>query len=348
MHDYDLNEHNYGRIDMNKSFQLTSLERFVPNVNPFVPELTMLKVLIYTALLAVSLAATPPSEARDGRSTRWSEIAGSQYTVSPDVVYGFQNNYALKLDLWRNVKAAGPVPTLIYIHGGGWIFGDRTGALTQLLPYFERGWNIVNVEYRMAPVSLAPAAVEDCRCALKWVIRNAKQYDLDTTRIVLTGHSAGGHLSLTTGMLTADAGLDVECPGEEVLKVAAIVNWFGISDVNDVFQGPNKKNYAEQWLGNLPNRSEIAKRTSPLTYVSKENPPVISIHGDADDVVPYEHSVRLHESLTSAGVPNQLVTIKGGGHGNFSDADTLRAYDQIWAFLEAHLPKAPAARGLFR
>ena len=259
-----------------------------------------------------------------------------------------QNNYPLKLDLWRNQSAKEPVPTLIYIHGGGWIFGDRTGAFPQLLPYFQRGWNIVNVEYRMAPVSLAPAAVEDCRCALKWVIRNAKQFNLDVDRIVVTGHSAGGHLSLTTGMITSEAGLDVECPGEEILKVAAIVNWYGISDVNDVLEGPDKKNYAEEWLGTQANRVEIAKRTSPLTYVSRNSPPVISIHGDADDVVPYQHSVNLHKALDSANVPNELVTIKGGGHGRFSDSDTLKAYDRIWAFLAANVPKPPAASSTTR
>ena len=293
--------------------------------------------LLLPQLFSFSLRAQQPDR------NRWSEFAGNHYIVHPDVVYGVQNNYPLKLDLWRNQSAKELVPTLIYIHGGGWIFGDRTGAFPQLLPYFQRGWNVVNVEYRMAPVSLAPAAVEDCRCALKWVIRNAKQFNLDIDRIVVTGHSAGGHLSLATGMVTPDSGLDVECPGEEILKVAAIVNWYGISDVNDVLEGPNKKNYAEEWLGTQPNRAEIAKRTSPLTYVSKNSPPVISIHGDADDVVPYQHSVRLHKALESAGVPNELVTIKGGGHGYFSDADTLKAYDRIWEFLAAHLRKVPRA-----
>jgi acetyl esterase/lipase len=287
----------------------------------------------------------PSSKAQQSEHDRWSEIAGSHYIVNPDVVYGVQNNYQLKLDLWRNQSAKQSVPTVIYIHGGGWIFGDRTGAFPQLLPYFERGWNIINVEYRMAPISLAPAAVEDCRCALKWVIRNAKLYNLDIDRIVVTGHSAGGHLSLTTGMVTAESGLDVECPGEEVLKVAAIVNWYGVSDVNDILEGPNTKNYAEEWLGTQSNRAEIAKRTSPLNYVSRNSPPVISIHGDADNVVPYQHSVRLHKALDNAGVPNELVTIKGGGHGYFSEADTLRAYDRIWAFLDAHVSKPKAISG---
>jgi acetyl esterase/lipase len=343
MHDLPKNEHITGRITANKSLNCPGSAGSRPHAPILLAGDFVLKPSTATALLAMALlTAAPRSRAQDGASSRWAELAGYQYTVTPDVVYGVQNNYPLKMDVWRNRKASGPVPTLMYIHGGGWIYGDRTGAFIELFPYFQRGWNIVNVEYRMAPVSLAPAAVEDCRCALKWVIRNARQYGLDITRIVLTGHSAGGHLSLTTGMLTPDAGLDVACPGDEVLKVAAVINWFGISDVNDVIQGPNKKNYAEEWLGNLPNKSEIAKRTSPLTYVAKDNPPTISIHGDLDNVVPYQHSVRLHEALTRAGVPNQLVTIKGGGHGNFTDEETLRAYDQIWAFLDVHLPKAPA------
>jgi acetyl esterase/lipase len=109
------------------------------------------------------------------------------------------------------------------------------------LPYLETGWSVVNVEYRLARVSLAPAAVEDCRCALRWVIRNAKQYNFDTNKIVVTGHSAGGHLALTTGILPASAGLDRQCPGNEELKVAAIVNWFGITDVVDLLDGATSR-----------------------------------------------------------------------------------------------------------
>ena len=267
---------------------------------------------------------------------RWASTIGEQYWIQPDITYGVANHYTLKLDVWQRKDEKTAVPTLIYYHGGGWIFGDRTGVTLLLLPHLEMGWNVINVEYRMANVSLAPAAVEDCRCALRWAVRNAKQYNIDTDRIVLTGHSAGGHLSLITGMLPEGTGLDNNCDGTEKLRIAAIINWYGISDVSDLVQGPNRKDYAVMWMGSQPDPLTIAKRVSPLTYVRAGLPPVLSIHGDADLVVPHEHSTRLHQALSDAGVPNELVTIKGAGHGQFTDAELEDAYRQIRVFLHSH------------
>jgi acetyl esterase/lipase len=239
-------------------------------------------------------------------------------------------------------EVSGPNPTLLYIHGGGWTGGSKEGSVFTFLPYLEKGWSVVNVEYRLARVSLAPAAVEDCLCALRWVIHNAKTYSFDTNNLVVTGNSAGGHLSLTTGMIPASAGLDRECPGPEQLKVSAIVNWYGITDVEDLLDGPNMKTYAVTWLSSMENRREIARRVSPIHYVRADLPPIITIHGDADPTVPYSHAVRLHEALQKAGVPNQLVTIPGGHHGGFSREQTLRAYKEIEKFLAAHnLMKRP-------
>ena len=271
--------------------------------------------------------------AQNQPTTPFAAEGGATYWVQPDIVYGAANNTPLKLDVWYQHDVKTPQPTLVYIHGGGWIFGTKETSVLQFLPFLEKGWRVVNVEYRMASNSLAPAAVEDTRCALRWVFRNAKQWNFDTSKIVLTGHSAGGHLSLITGMLPDGTGLDNNCYGDEKLNVAAIINWYGITDVNDLIQGPNLKNYAVMWMGSQPNAAEIAKRVSPLTYVRAGLPPILTIHGDKDDVVPYSHAVRLKEALDKANVKNELFTIKNGGHGGFTQADYLNAYNEIWKFL---------------
>jgi len=290
-------------------------------------------LLLLVTLLSVTLlgiAQESPNFALDIGNDDW---------IHPDVVYGVENGHENKLDVIYPHNATAPVPAVIYIHGGGWVFGDKAGAVLETLPYLKMGWAAVNVEYRMASASKAPGAVEDCRCALRWVVRHAKEYHIDPTRLVVTGHSAGGHLSLTTGMLKEGDGLDADCPGEKgeaEPQVAAIVNWYGITDVADLLAGSNRKSYAVEWLGSATDKEEISRRLSPLTYVHSDNPPIFTVHGDADDVVPYSHAVRLQQALDKAGVANQLLTIKGGGHGQFSAGDNEKAYTAIFQFLAKH------------
>jgi dipeptidyl aminopeptidase/acylaminoacyl peptidase len=134
-------------------------------------------------------------------------------------------------------------------------------------------------------------------------------------------------------MIPESAGLDRQCPTGRIPKVAAIINWFGISDVNDLLEGPNLRPYAVAWFAGQSNRDEIARRVSPLTYVREGGPPTISIHGDADPAVPYTQSVRLHEALTKVKVPNQLVTVPKAGHGGFPREERIRIYAAICEFL---------------
>ena len=283
------------------------------------------------------LLSVIPAFAQLSPTATWATHAANEYQAFPNITYLVANNYEAKLDVYKRRDTTTPQPTLIWIHGGGWTGGTKESAILSLMPWMEMGWNIVNVEYRLARVSLAPAAVEDCLCALRWVAQQAKTYGFDTTRLVVSGDSAGGHLALTTGMIPESAGLDRECPGVPLPKVAAIVDWYGITDVNDLLDGPNRKSYAVTWLSSMPNREEIARRVSPLTYVRAGLPPVISIQGDADPTVPYQHSVRLQEALAKVGVPHELVTIPGGKHGNFTPEERTKIYVAIHAFLAAHV-----------
>lgn len=278
--------------------------------------------------------ATHPALAQLSPSATWAAHAANEYQVIPNVTYLVATNYESKLDVYQRRGMTAPQPTVVYIHGGFWAAGTKEGSLMSLVPWMEMGWNVVNVEYRLARVALAPAAVEDCLCALRFLAAQAKTYNIDTSRIVVTGESAGGHLALTSGMIPESAGLDRECAGREpVPRVAAIVNWFGITDVADVIDGPHRANAAMQWFGSLPNREEIAHRVSPLSWVRSGLPPVLTIHGDADTTVPYAHAVQLHQALDKAGVPNQLLTIPGGKHGNFTPEERTKIYITIREFL---------------
>ena len=295
---------------------------------------TLFSKLAFAFVLLTAWLGSLPVYAKLSDTAAWAAQSTIQYQTQPGITYLVANNYEAKLDVYRPQSTSGPTPTLIYFHGGGWVGGEKGGSVMQLIPYLEMGWAVVNVEYRLGRVSLAPAAVEDCRCALRWVISKAKDYNFDTDKLVVTGHSAGGHLSLITGMLPESAGLDRQCPGSnENLKVAAIINWYGITDVSDLLEGPNRQTYAVAWLGSLTNRVEVAQRVSPLTYVRPGLPPILTIHGDADTIVPYSQAVRLHDALNKAGVPNQLVTIPGGKHGGFSKEETLKIFTTIQEFL---------------
>lgn len=273
----------------------------------------------------------------------WVDYASAEYDIFPNITYSTASNIDLKLDLYQPKDRSKPHPVLILFHGGGWVAGLKERNVFQLLPYLSMGWSVINVEYRISRNALAPAAVEDCRCALRWVSSHAKEFNFDISKIVLTGGSAGGHLALITGMLPSNSMFDRQCPTNDSIRwnsgiepqvsVAAIVNWYGISDVAELIEGPNEKHYAIEWFGSMSNRKELAQQVSPLSYVRSTLPPIISIHGDQDDIVPYSQSARLHFALEKAGVPNKLITIKGAKHGGFTKQAMVDCFASIREFL---------------
>jgi acetyl esterase/lipase len=283
--------------------------------------------------LGVLLLVRTSLEAQPKEAATWAAEVLNDYRVVPNVTYLTANNWEAKLDLYARRDITEPVPVIIHIHGGGWVGGIKEADVLALLPYFQLRLAVVNVEYRLGRISPPPAAVEDCRCALQWVIQHAEEYRFDTSRIVVTGGSAGGHLALMTGMLPSSAGLDRQCRSSGELPVAGIINWYGITDVADLLDGPNMKDYAVRWFGGMEDRVTVAKRISPLTYVRPGLPPIMTIHGDEDAVVPYSHAVRLHRELDRVGVVNRLFTVTGGGHGGFSSEERVKIHEAIREFL---------------
>jgi acetyl esterase/lipase len=304
---------------------------------------TVSLVIAAAAGLVVSAGAQAPQEKPLSGTAQWATHLSNQYQIIPNVTYltssgGFQS----KLDVYRRRDVQTPQPTLVFFHGGGWVLGSKDAALTSFMPWIEMGWNVVNVGYRLLPVDEAPAAVEDALCALRFIAAPAQQkaYNIDLTKIVVTGESAGAHLALAAGMIPASAGFTNICAGggftgfdNAVPAVSAIINWYGITDLNDMLAGPNARSYAVQWIGASPNKSELAKSISPLTYVRAGLPPILTIHGDADPIVPYSHATRLHDALTKAGVNHELYTVPKGGHGQFRAEERSEIYAKIRQFL---------------
>src|SRR5215510_4974842 len=294
-------------------------------------------VMLASAMVVCLAAAT---FAQLSPTADWATHAQNQYAVAANITYLTASGYESKLDIYRRRDVQTPQPTLVFYHGGGWIGGTKEASFMSIMPWLEMGWNVVNVEYRMARVAEAPGAVEDALCALRYVVNNAKNNNIDPDKIVVSGESAGGHLALAVGMIPTTAGLAAICAGggftgndTTVPKVAAIINWYGITDVNDLLAGANARSYAVQWIGSGKNRDELAKLVSPMTYVRSGLPPILSIQGDADPIVPYSQNTRLRDALTKAGTANELFTIPGGGHGNFRAEQRSQAYVKIHEFL---------------
>lgn len=287
-------------------------------------------------LAGIAAAQAPPAaEPPLPQNPNWGLEFYGHYEIRPNIKYSTTGNQANTLDVWARRNNQTPLPTVIFIHGGGWNGGTKEAGIGFLLPYIAMGWNAVNVDYRVAPAAHAPVAVEDCLCALRWIAANAQKYQIDTSRLIVTGDSSGGHLSLTTGMIPATAEVDSLCPGPPLPKIAAIVDFYGITEVNDLLDGPNKRPFAVSWVGDSPDKAEIARRVSPLEYVRAGLPPVMMIHGDSDPVVPYQQTVRLKAALDKAGVPNELFTVPGGAHGFFP----AEQYDSVYAAIMKFLKK---------
>lgn len=256
------------------------------------------------------------------------------YTAQLNVVYTKVNDWEGKVDLYLPPSSKKGSPVIMNIHGGGWKNGvkESQGGFST---FFKAGYAVANLEYRLTGQATAPAAIEDVRCALIYLIKNAEALHIDKNRIVIMGGSAGGHLALMGGLLGNDHRFDTNCPGVEDVKVAAIVDKYGITDVWDWAYGKNiTSKSATSWLGDKAKDEKFAASVSPMTYVTKNSPPVFIVHGDADPTVPYQHSVDLYNKLLSLGVKTAFITVPGGLHGKFDKEKNAEINNAIVEFVK--------------
>jgi acetyl esterase/lipase len=263
--------------------------------------------------------------------------------VESSIIYKESENLKLMLDVYTPVENLGeepwikragePKPTLIYFHGGGWASGDRISRAMYVLPYVQKGWAVVNADYRLLGQTNLPGCIEDCLNVVDWTFKNAEKYRFDTTRVVVSGESAGGHLALMSGMLMPKMKGNIKPH-----KLAAIINWYGVSDLHTAVAYWNAPDYIDIVTRDFESNPDVLyTNSSPVNNISPDTPPIISIHGDQDRNHPFSQSRQLHEALDKAQIPNELVKIPGKKHGNFTAAELEHSFNEIWKFLDQHL-----------
>jgi dipeptidyl aminopeptidase/acylaminoacyl peptidase len=134
-------------------------------------------------------------------------------------------------------------------------------------------------------------------------------------------------------MLPDGSEFDRECPYEERARVAAIVDWSGVTDVADLLAGEHARDFARRWFAGVRDPEDLARRLSPVNRVRAGVPPILVLHGDADDVVPYAQGERLVQALRAAGARAELVTLRDEKHGLYAPAAAQAAYARVFAFL---------------
>jgi len=291
----------------------------------------MMRRILTVLLLTITIAA----KAQDTTKTIKPVVLPAGYTSQLNVVYTQVNGWDGKVDLYLPAKDKGLSPAVINIHGGGWNHGTKEEQ-TGFGSFFKKGYLVANMEYRMVQTATAPAAIEDTRCVLIYLIEHAKELNIDVNKIVIMGGSAGAHLALMGGLLENDHRFDTNCKTTKTIKVAAIIDQYGIADVWDWGYGTRlTSKSAIKWLGEHAKDQAFAATVSPITYVKKTSPPTFIVHGDADPVVPYGQSVDLYKKFQEMGVKSQFVTVPGGQHGKFDPEKKKELSAQIMEFLKS-------------
>jgi acetyl esterase/lipase len=260
--------------------------------------------------------------------------------VYRDVNYVTNGHERQKLDLYLP-KAKEKLPLIIRIHGGAWLAGSKESEGPQ--DYISNGYAVASINYRLSQHAIFPAQIQDCKAAVRFLRANAQKYNLDPNRFGVWGPSAGGHLAALLGTTGDINEFDV---GENLSvssRVQAVVDYFGPTDFLQMEEHRlpdgmhhNTPDSPESKLigGNIQDNPEKVAKANPITYVTKNGPPFLIVHGDKDPLVPHHQSKLLEAALKKAGVPVLFYTVKGGGHGGFTDPNVPRLTKE---FFEKHL-----------
>ena len=238
-------------------------------------------------------------------------------TFERGIEFANPDNQHLQLDIARPKTGDGPFPAIVCIHGGGFRAGTRDGYDALCVTLAQQGYVAITVSYRLAPAYQFPAAVHDCKAAVRWLRANAGKYRIDPARIGAMGGSAGGHLALFLGVTPRVARFEGEGNNDQSSAVNAVVSYSGPTDFTKSY---GKSVDAAEVLplffgGDLTTKLRRHIVGSPLFWVTPEAAPTLCIHGTADNYVAFEQAEWIVERLKASGVEADLLPFEKAGHG---------------------------------
>jgi len=246
------------------------------------------------------------------------------------------------LDIYLPPDLKGKLPLVIFIHGGGWLSNDKYADMGYMkktvAEIVSSGFALASIDYRFSTQAVFPAQIQDCNRAISFLYDNAEKYGFDKKRFAVMGFSAGGHLASLVGLSENNDVKSFYMPGtSKSFTFKAVVDFYGPADLI-FFPGANDAKSPEGLLiGAAPlARPDLAKAASPITYVDKNDPPFLIIHGEKDELVSTKQSQLLSSWLNVVGVQNELVIVKDAPHfGAMFDSDEIR--NKVMNFLKMHL-----------
>ena len=251
--------------------------------------------------------------------------------------YSYGSHEKQKIDLYLGNSDK----VLIWIHGGGWLFGDKRAKrwVRRFHNHFteHEELNVFMIGYRVGE-NTAPYAVEDVLCAYKKIEEEIESRGFSKKDIIVAGASAGGHLALFLSLSQQNIS-NKSCLSD--LKPKAVVNLFGITEIEQTYKYLDQSkffslsNYVRRWIPDEKRISEVSKQLSPLYLIDNQNIKVLTIHGTNDVWVPYSQAKLLDQQLKEK---HLLHTVEGGGHYGFSEEEDQAIREKIKNFItEIHL-----------